>query len=120
MNIEIGHTDLKPVVKWGSGLKRISPGTPGCTAPWSRLQAIGLSAVRDLKEETSQHTAKIDLFVSEGAIRNRNISRYYKEVFKKEVFPAIKNFKPDGEGTFHLILHYRRSLLFQAELVYTS
>lgn len=113
MNIEIGLSDLKAVIERKKGLSGVNVGPLGCTAPWSRLQKIGLSTI-DNKEGT--FSGQVRLIIGKGGVRDRNCPKYSGFIFRKEVMPAIKNFAPDCSGNFHLILHYRENLLFRTEL----
>lgn len=109
--IEIKLGDLKSVnAERKQGFAGTNPGKPGCSAPWSTLQSIGL-AIKDSKNP-------VEVEISCGGVRNRNISIYYADLFKKEVLPAIRVFSPECPDTFKLILHFGEGLLLKAELVY--
>ena len=86
--MKIGHTDLIAVVEKGKGLSGANPGKVGCTAPWSRLQSVGLSA---MAETTISYTGNVELAIGQGGIRNEHVSKNYRSIFKKEVLPAIVN-----------------------------
>jgi hypothetical protein len=115
MNIEIGPGDLKAVVENKGGIGGANVGPHGSTAPWSRLQMIGLSTT---DEKLRPYSSDVTLIVGQGALRDRNISKYNKLIFSEEIMPAINNFVPDCSDNFHLVLYYRDSLLFRAEIVY--
>ena len=112
MVIKIGHTDLKAVVEKKKGFQGLNPGKPGCTAPWSRLQAIGLSS------EELTDAGKVVLAIGQGSVRNEKVTKYYKSIFKTEVLTPIKNFAPECGETFQIKLHYRSGLLSETEIEY--
>lgn len=114
----IQHDDLKEVVERRKGnFSRLNPGQPGTTEPWRTLSLIGLSK---LGENCGSFSGPIELVVGQAGLRNREISRYYKERFKTEILPAIRNFDPVCGDAFHLHLHYREGLLLSADLEYIS
>jgi len=109
---EIGLRDLKPVVDRNlEGFSGLNTGKLGCTPPRSRLQNVGRSIIRP-----DQGFEPVLIHVSDGFIRNNDISKYYKRLFRKEIMPAIKNFLPDAGDTFKLLLHFRQEVLQQVFL----
>jgi hypothetical protein len=116
MTIKILPHDLKGEVKKRSGFSGLNPGKVCCTPPWSSLQHIGRSTFPDVN---SNYTGEVPLAINQGGVRNRNISKYSKALFKTEVFPAIKKFEPKCGDTFHLLLHFREGLLSVVELEYS-
>lgn len=114
MHKKIGPKDLKPVVeKRIKGLGDLNPGLMGCTRPWTRLQRIGISNIAD----KHHYLGTVEIGVRQGGIRERDVSAYYKSLFRRDVFPAIKKYAPECGDCFKLILHYRDGLLFSADLV---
>jgi hypothetical protein len=110
LNVEIGHIDLKAVVERKKGFLGLNTGKVGCTAPWSSLQLVGLSDVN------GSNTRQIILVINQGSLTNRNISKYFKAIFKNEILPAIKIFIPECGDAFHLTLDYREGVLLKTVL----
>jgi len=114
MHKKIDPKDLKAVLKIKiRGLGDLNVGLEGATAPWCRLQRIGLSRIVD----APHYLGRVEIGVRQGAIRERDISAYYKSLFRRDVFPAIEKWAPECGDCFKLILHYREGLLFSVDLV---
>ena len=103
----IGLRDLKPVVDRNlEGFSGLNTGKLGCTPPWSRLQNVGQAIIKP-----DQGFEPVLIHVSDGFIRNNDISKYYKRLYSREVMPAIKIFLPDAGNTFKLLLHFRQEVM---------
>lgn len=108
--------DLNEVVERKKGnISRLNAGLPG-TAVWRTLSVLGRS---HLGENKGSYSGSIELVVGQTGLRNRDISRYFKERFKAEIMPSIRKFDPECCDNFHLRLHYREGLLFIADLEYS-
>lgn len=117
MKIEIKHTDLVGAVKPRKGFSGLNTGRVGCTAPWSRLEKVG-GKVFEIKGYCRPYTDNISLLIRQGGIKDDNLPRHYKTIFREDVFPSIKNFAPYCGNVFTLTLHFNFDLLFLAELEY--
>ncbi len=148
MIIEIGCSDLKEVTERRTGnFSQLNPGKPGTTEPWRCLQTIGLlkndlinyefphpypypprlvkctiggAIVYKLYDNNRDFSGTVYLKIRGGAVRDSNIPIpiQFSDMFKNEVFPAIKNFSPECGDTFKLTLHYADRLLLKVELEY--
>ena len=116
MGKRIEHTSLVGVVKKRRGFSGANTGRSGSTAPWSRLEKVGRAMIND----ESPFSGSIRLLIRQGGIADKNLIRYYKTIFREDVFPAIKAFDPNCGNIFCLILHFNSDLLMHAELEYIA
>ncbi len=86
---EIKQTNLKATSPKRPGFAGLNLGISGGTAPWSRLQRIGLAK---LDSNPANYSGRLDLYIGQGGLKEIAISRYYKTMFRNDVFPAIRNF----------------------------
>jgi|GEM_PF-3965035 len=142
--VKIKSTDLKDVVAQMGVLNKLKPGgdaSTGCTLPWVRLSSVGLSTLRthvdaaakisDGKVRASEMEAakikdaeirnsycdKVVLSINSRGIRNKT-TKYFSDIFKTEILPAINNFVTDCRDTFVLVLHFQKGMLKSAILKY--
>jgi len=98
----------------GSGFGRVILGITRCTRPWSRLQAVGLSTIEDKFNYCEGSTT---LVINQGGVRNREVTKNYKKVFQKEIFPSIHAIRPEWGDNYTLKLSYTDGLLIRVERI---
>lgn len=117
MKILITHKVLIGDVKRRVGFSGNKTGRKGCTHPWSRLERVG-NGVIDIDDRP--FSGCIEFIVRQGGIGDERLSRHYKNIFREDVFPAIKNFLPDCSNVFRLTLIYNDDLLLEAYVEYIA
>jgi hypothetical protein len=112
----IGPMDLVGDVKKLKGFMGLNPGNSPRTQTWGRLERVGLSSI---DENERPYRGKIPMLVREGGIKEPDVSRYYKKIFREDVYPAIiKKYALECSIVFRLTLHFNVDKLFKAELEY--
>ncbi len=127
----ITEKDLVGPVKQRIGISGYKRGRG--TDPWVRLQEVGLSKV-DAEHKPVKHigeivdgyegvtvemfafTGHVEFLIRQGGVNDDMVSAKCKEIFREDVYPAIKNFVPECGIVFRLILHYNQRLLMKVEL----
>ena len=116
MRKKITHKDLVGVVKKRRGFMGLNTGRLGSTAPWGRLQTVGLAMINEERFLAFKKT----LLIRQGGIKDETLPRFYKTMFREDVLPAIKAIKPDCGNIFRLTLHFNFGLLMHVELEYVA
>ena len=114
--MKITPMNLVGPVKKRVGFSGITAGD--CTQPWSRLERVGREKIGIENKSQADH---VDLLIRQGGIMDdkegERLSRYYKTIFREDVFPAIKKFAPDCGNVFRLTLHFNQNELRLVDLV---
>lgn len=135
--IDIGPKDLRGPVKERTGLAGVNNSVNGGTQAWSRLGRVGKSILFDRglihHEEVEEveedgkvvrgkvifpYTGPLTFLVRQGGIKEQGLDRLNVQIFREDVYPAIRSFVKDCPNVFELELNYNDSRLLSGKVIF--